>query len=241
MASPLNEGASVLAPPERNSFFFGKLMDVQQWRKDQRHFDLKRSLVNRLVLGSGVVCGLALEAADEGLVRLLPGMALDRWGREIVVPTPKEFDPRQPTDEEGQPQGPTLQSGSVSVCLAYHETCLDAVPALVPDCDHPGGCAPDTVREEYRLLIREVAGDPPPPPACGFADLPWADPAKRYRDLRERITDSCADAPAESCIEIARIMVDDGAIDTAGRPIVYGNALLLELLLCLADHVFGQP
>ncbi len=241
MASPVNEGGPVLASPERNSFFFGKLMDVPQWRKDQRHFDLKRSLVNRLVLGRGVVCGLGLEPADEGRLRLLPGMAIDAWGREIVVAEPVELDPHQPTDDEAQPLGEPLDEGRVAVCLAYHESGMDAVPTLVPDCDHPGGCAHDTIREEYRLLIRAVEDDPPPPPGCGFDDLPFDDPAERYRYVRERIAQACATAPEDACIELGRVTLEDGTIDTAGRPLVYGNALLLELLLCLADHVFAQP
>jgi hypothetical protein len=241
MASPVNEGSPVLAPPERNNFFFGKLMDVEQWQKDQRHFDLKRSLVNRLVLGCGVVCGLGLEAGENGRIRLQPGMAIDGWGREIVVPARVSFDPRRLTDEDGNAVGDPLESGVVAVCLAYSERRLDAVPALVPDCDHPGGCAPSTIREEFRVLVRAAQGDPAPPPACAFDQPPLADAKERYRLLLERIVKASAAAPSESCLELGRVTVEDGTVDLSGRPLVYGNALLLELVLCLADQALAQP
>src|SRR5690242_13774925 len=140
-----NSVIGALAAPERNNFFYGKLMDVPQWEKDVSYSRLKRSLLNRLVLGSGVICGLDLAMDPAGTVTLQPGMALDDVGREIIVPEPVSFDPHQPTDDQGAPSGARLAAGSVDICLAYAESLADPVPVLVPSCDTPGNCACGTV------------------------------------------------------------------------------------------------
>jgi hypothetical protein len=238
MASPLNDGSRVLAFPQRNHFFYGKLMDVAQWRKDQRHFDQKRSLVNRLLHGHGVACGLGVVAGEEGRVRLLPGVALDGWGREIVVPEAVAFDAHQPTDDQGQPMGDPLEGGLVELRLAYAERPLEPVPVLVADCDTPGQCAPATIREEFRILVRPAGDALPDAPSCGSGSLEWDDPAALHRQLVERLAAGCPDAPDDPCVVLGRVNLDDDTIDiAAGRRLAYGAALLHELVLCLADRV----
>src|SRR5438309_647007 len=97
MGTGMNGASGVLASPERNNFFYGKLMDVAQFEKDQRYFTLKRLLFNRLVLGSGVVFGLNAIADPQtaGRVRVEAGVAIDGLGREIVVPASSSLDPHQ--------------------------------------------------------------------------------------------------------------------------------------------------
>src|SRR5690348_12830796 len=145
-------GVAVL---ERNRYFFGKLMDVAQFEKEQSYFRAQFALLNRLVIGSGVVCGLGVSADPNqaGNVLVSPGVAIDGLGRLIVVPDPVSIDPAQPTDGKGQPQGPALDSGETIVCLAYAESCADPVAVLVSDCDNPGDCAASTIREGFRLVV----------------------------------------------------------------------------------------
>lgn len=77
-----------LAPPRRNQFFYGKRMDVQHFRMEQDYGRLKQTLLNRLTLGKGVVCGLRV-AMDGQRLTVDPGVAIDGLGREIVVPVPR--------------------------------------------------------------------------------------------------------------------------------------------------------
>src|SRR5262245_60782601 len=154
---------------ERNNFFYGLLMDVDRFRKGHAFLDEKRRMLNRLVLGSGVLCGLDVTAAGPtlpGLVLVQPGAAIDPLGREIVVPEARTVDPRQPTDQDGSPSGAPLAAGTVEICLAFTEVTTDLVPVLVPDCDGPGECAPSTIRESYHVIVRAVTGPPASPPAC---------------------------------------------------------------------------
>ena len=53
---------------------------------EQRYHCSKRALLNRLLHGSGVVCGLGVTASDESTLMIESGAALDYQGREIVLP-----------------------------------------------------------------------------------------------------------------------------------------------------------
>ena len=75
-----------LVAPRRNRFFHGKMMDVDHFQMETAYGIDMRRLLNRLVTGSGVVCGLDVEAADGCAVVVTSGVAIDRRGREIVVP-----------------------------------------------------------------------------------------------------------------------------------------------------------
>src|SRR5688500_4793888 len=80
-----------LRVPVRNRYFYGKLLDVMHLEMEQTYFNSKRALINRLVIGPGVVCGLDVELSDDGKsVVVLPGVAIDRCGREIVVTKPSQ-------------------------------------------------------------------------------------------------------------------------------------------------------
>ncbi|AKB78408.1 hypothetical protein MSHOH_1925 [Methanosarcina horonobensis HB-1 = JCM 15518] len=76
---------------EKNNYFYGKLMTVRDFETEQSYFDEKRHLVNRLLHGSGLVCGfedLKMELkGNKILIDFIDGgVALDCCGREIVVP-----------------------------------------------------------------------------------------------------------------------------------------------------------
>lgn len=47
-------------PFERNRYFYGKLLSVEDFETEQKYFNDKRRTVNRFLFGSGVVCGLGV-------------------------------------------------------------------------------------------------------------------------------------------------------------------------------------
>src|SRR2546421_8648158 len=162
-----------LSTPTRNRYFYGKLLDVFHFNLEQSYVNRKRWLLNRLGLGSGVLCGLSVVPSGDGSgVVIAPGVAIDPYGREIVVPAPSlVVDPRQPTDACGKPAGDPVPEGTlVTVCLAYHECEAEQVPAMVCDCDGQDGCQASSVRERYMVLIQ---GQAPTPITigCGIPNL----------------------------------------------------------------------
>ena len=54
-----------LRVPVRNRYFYGKSMGVHQMEMEQDYSNAKRWLLNRLVTGPGVVCGLRVELTDD--------------------------------------------------------------------------------------------------------------------------------------------------------------------------------
>lgn len=72
-------------PFERNLFFFGKLLTVRDFEAEQKYFNDKRRVLNQLMYGTGVVCGMMTTRVDGATIVMESGFALDSTGREIVV------------------------------------------------------------------------------------------------------------------------------------------------------------
>ena len=73
---------------ERNRYFYGKLLSVDDFECEQRYMNDKRRLINRFVLGTGVVCGMNVVPVDDTAISVEMGMALDFAGREIMISQP---------------------------------------------------------------------------------------------------------------------------------------------------------
>ncbi len=75
-------------PFERNRYFYGKLLTVRDFESEQKYFNDKRRLLNRLLFGSGVVAGMQVIGVDDKTITVEMGVAIDYIGREIVIPAP---------------------------------------------------------------------------------------------------------------------------------------------------------
>lgn len=77
-----------LKAPQRNRYFYGKLLTAEDFIAEQNYFNTKIRLMNSLIFGSGVIAGLNVIKTDENSVAIESGVALDNAGREIIVPEP---------------------------------------------------------------------------------------------------------------------------------------------------------
>ncbi len=75
-------------PYERNRYFYGKLLSVDDFEAEQKYMNDKRRLINRFMHGFGIVCGLNVIRAGDGAVCVEAGVALDFSGREIILDEP---------------------------------------------------------------------------------------------------------------------------------------------------------
>ena len=133
-------------PFERNRYFYGKLLTVRDFEVEQRYHCTKRELLNRLVHGAGVVCGLGVTASDESTLMIESGMALDYQGREIIVP---EALFRKLPMLEGQE---TLAGKKDAyLCLAYAQE--DVEPVNATGAEVGAQRQFDLTREGYRLFL----------------------------------------------------------------------------------------
>jgi hypothetical protein len=229
----------------RNRYFYGKLLDVLHFELEQDYFNAKRFLINRLVLGYGVVCGLDVEVGSDGLsVVVQPGVAIDKWGREIVVPGKCKPLPL-PAPSDTPPTDACDDENCYHLLLCYHECQSDPAPALGGDCDQNAVCSPGAIREKYDLCfvkgkLPDVSMD------CSVADL-ISGSKINYAALANYVSAPCAPCPDDPCIPLANVVVPAKGstlqaeqIDIAVRPIVYTNDLLHDLLICLTNKSSGQ-
>jgi hypothetical protein len=233
-----------LAAPRRNRYFYGKLMDVLHFEMEQCYMNNKRWLLNRLSLGQGVLCGLGVKL-NNNQICVTPGVAIDRLGREILVPVQMCIDPWSLTDDCGcvQTQLARGTDHNIYICLAYNECLTDYAPVLVADCNTKEDCAASTTVETFKILVRE--GVPPLPgnDICqALAGKAGMSNAQRRDQLCEMLSGPCADPKDNICVVLATVQLKAdgtiGAVDTCTyRPVLYSNDMLLDMILCLAERI----
>jgi hypothetical protein len=162
--------ASPPCPDERQLeypiFSPGQLLTNEDLTALESYLTDKRRSHNRLLHGSGTVCGLAVAPTDPPSERVIvqPGVAIDCCGREIVLVEPIEVDPRALV-------GDPPPVGRVYVTLEYGELEVRAMPA-------PGGG--DPVYTRIREVPQVGASTTPPPaatrPEAGRPCPPCPDP-----------------------------------------------------------------
>jgi hypothetical protein len=232
---------------ERNRYFYGMLLDVYHFRRETNYFNAKRRLLNRLVSGYGVVCGLDVEAGPKpNQIVITPGVAIDKWGYEIIVPE-RTGPITIPDDVMAQgtssyEQKESKEEPCVQVLICYHECESDPVPILAGDCGGAQPCAPSTIREQYKIAFKEGCAEPVPL-ECRIPDVI----ARRridYPALVKWVSSACPAPPEDPCIPLANIRIEaehghrcnSENIDITIRPIVYTNDLLFDLILSLVTE-----
>lgn len=242
-----------LASPERNLYFHGKLMDAYHFALETEYHQRLRRLINRLVLGYGVVCGLNVAPAEnkpgetKRLLQVSDGFALDRWGREIIVPAATatlEIDDAiiaQAKASAGKSSAEPCEGCRehhkdqwidderdvyVHVVICYDECRENPMPVLAGDCNGASLCAPGTIREWYHVEIR--AGHMTGPNLnCGVVDAVTGK-TLNYSQLVRWVTfggddpEKPAGCPGacESCIPLANVRIPlDAAGNVTNKPV----------------------
>lgn len=141
-------------PFERNRYFYGKLLSVDDFETEQKYFNDKRRTVNRFLFGSGVVCGLNVVEVDEETVSIERGLALDFAGREIVVDEPvvKKISDLEGYDGAG---ADAQDSGYYYLCVEYHEDAAEPVHNMAGNPDKTGSEC-NKYKEGYRLFVTQT-------------------------------------------------------------------------------------
>lgn len=246
----------------RPRYFYGQLLDVRHFESEQAYFKRKQWMRNRLVDGFGVVCGLDVQVGDDDAsVVVMPGLALDRQGREIVVPArgkPLAIPPRNAAPDGGNGPGSTNSSAVaartggghcdddwVHLVLCYDECKTDPEPVMAGGCDSATRCSPGAIREGYSLSLQ-----PGPAPAIaldafigGLVKGAHVD----YRALVNWVSAPCDCDSGPACITLANIHLPEAGktlepsdLDISVRPIVYSLDLLWELVLALSHDTANR-
>ena len=237
-------------------FFYGQRLDVRHFESEQNYVKGKLWMLNRLVHGYGVVCGLDVQPGDDHTsVIVMPGVALDQAGREIVVPCQTAKQQIQPLDsttsDATPPSKPVAGKSSpgqaapeccdddfVHICVCFVTCDSDPEPVLAGVCDTAERCSPGAIRERFKLEVRPGRAQPIATEPV-IADLLIGNRIN-YPAMARWVTEPCVCAPADACIPLANVRRPAAGgsivatdIDITIRPIVYGNDLLYQILLAL--------
>jgi|KBSSwiStaDraftv2_1062776.scaffolds.fasta_scaffold21512_2 hypothetical protein len=231
----------------RPRYFYGQLLDVHHFETEQEYFKRKVWMLNRMVSGYGVVCGLDVQVgSDDHSVIVKPGLALDASGREIVVHCDSKnipIEPRPATDPKQQ-QATPCEDDWVHLVICYQECKTDPEPVLAGGCDTAERCAPGAIREGYELVV--VPGTAPEIPVDSQIPNLIKGNNVNYRALADWVSAPC-DEESDSCVTLANIhrpvaggTVELSDIEISVRPIVFGLDLLWELILALSHETTNR-
>ena len=131
---------------KRVRYFHGMLLGDRDFTEEQIYHNSKRKLLNRMLHGWGVVCGLGITWQENGKkFTIAPGMGLDCHGNEIVVNTPFDVNltdlclPWQQSSTTGNICEQTVipaEPVEYMIGIGYAESPAAPVPVYAPG----GGC-----------------------------------------------------------------------------------------------------
>ncbi len=136
-------------PFERNKYYYGKLLSVEDFNLEQKYVNDKRRMINRLIDGTGIVAGMNVVGLDERTISVERGFALDCVGREIVIDNPiikklsliENFDSCVKTN-----------ANYMYLCIEYDEKEKAAVHNIAGSSSQDD-VAYNKIRESYRLFL----------------------------------------------------------------------------------------
>ena len=139
-------------PFEKNRYYYGKMLTSEDFTAEQRYLDGKRSFLNRMVLGEGILCGLQVYNLDDLSILVESGAAIDGEGREIVV---KESSVYRLAALKGYEE---IHSERASLCLKYREE--EVNPVYTPNHkENQDIWENNHIREAYEVFLQDEDED----------------------------------------------------------------------------------
>lgn len=249
-------------PHKRVDYHLGLVLGEAEFRQDQHHLRSRDDRHQRSLHGYGTVAGLEVRWTEDGQLEVAEGVAVDRWGRTVCVPSTHclvlddWLAANADTVRDEAPDG-ELQ---LTVELCYRDCPTDLVPLPSEECrTAEESRVSSRVAESFDLRLRAVA-DEAPDAEGGEAEEGDGSLAEQLAasddpvaTLHAWIADgagpeaasACADTPPDDgCIVLATVsltvtdgdtpQVDgDAEIGLAGRRALLSTATLQELVLAM--------
>ena len=232
---------------ERNNYYYGKLMTVRDFFQEQCYFNEKRWLVNRMVGGWGVVCGLVVrpKEGEPDKVIVTPGFAIDRCGREILVCEeqtvtliPEECDCCKKEKKKGEEE---QGERKLLICVEFYECKTEQVSLPPIACDQKERGEFNRIRDSFKIRVipRPEADEEE---CCDkLCPLEYKDKTV-HQYLCDELKEGCLECDDQYCLILAYVTISKSEdpqnphtieIDEcSGRRLVYTNNLLYDLINC---------
>src|SRR5262245_55835742 len=155
MKSKTGTHCGVCEPPsyERNNYYYGKQFTVRDLLQEQRYFNDKRRLINRMTIGWGVVCGLEVGWKDNKFV-VEPGMALDCCGHERVVGEAQHVAVEKYEEACRQAKEKPEYQGKFALCLEYEECLTEPVDLPPLGCEKQERTEFNRIHDGFKFQIK---------------------------------------------------------------------------------------
>ena len=138
----------------RVRYFTGQLLLPEDFTLEQNYFNSKRHLINKLVYGSGIVCGLKLQIVDpssEDLrIRISSGLAIDSCGKEIVVKNDKDVSLKIDKRLFGK------TTKRIGLFLTRDEFLKSPTPVHLTNSSSEGQISENRVEESFKLILKPI-------------------------------------------------------------------------------------
>lgn len=145
----------------RNHYFRGKLLTARDFEAEQDYMNNKRHLLNRMINGTGVICGLGIDDVELSEIDMnikirfkTGGLAIDGWGREIIVPI--EDSPRDIRVKKQSTQVnltlTDLESAPYYLYLEYNPLEGEMVNSASENSGCGETCCPNRVIEDFQVI-----------------------------------------------------------------------------------------
>lgn len=138
----------------RPKYFHGMLLQDTDFRAEQEYHAQKRRFLNRMLHGSGVVCGLDLIGKKEGRsIEVTSGFALDCSGNEIWVPHPVTVDLEKllPPKDKGKNQAECVEPDDQEANTYYIGIRYEEKPSNPISVHLPSGSCEERTCENSRV------------------------------------------------------------------------------------------
>lgn len=225
----------------RNNYFHGKLLSPRDLKAEQEYFNEKRWLINRMILGWGIVCGLEV-AVENGCVFIKPGLALDCCGHELLICERQSLHSKKFTEAlEGESRGSygSYEPVRWALCLEYQE-CKSETVKISNSCDDEQG-EYNRIRDHYRLVIKRFDDACPADQTDDCCPYPGLDQRKSIHEALLEKAGECSKCKECECVLLATGTVEFGPQEPQikldqdywkYRRLVYTNPRLAGLIRC---------
>jgi hypothetical protein len=219
-------------------------MTVRDFFAEQCYFNEKRWLINRMILGWGVICGLDVRQAEDrpSTVVVTSGLAFDCCGREILVCEDQEVEikpgPSTCHEEKEQEDG----EKKYFVCIEYRECKTEPLHLPPIACDQKEKGEFNRIRDSYLIRVKRPEEVEPPTHCSERCPLIEDKLSSMHGYLCTKLREGCPECPEKPCLILAEVTVtppEDPSQQPAvtidpcsGRRLVYSNALLYDLIRC---------
>lgn len=135
-------------PFEKNRYYYGKLLTTSDLEAEQKYINNKRQFINKMMFGSGKVCGLKVYHINEDTLMVESGFAIDENGREIVV---DQSEIKKLSAIEGFAD---ITADKMLLTIEYCETLAQPVYSVTKN-DDGKEYEYNRIRENYKLKLKE--------------------------------------------------------------------------------------